>query len=134
MNASELTDELVDRGIWWQVGGFTLVGCACAALLAEFAGSESRAFLYFEIAATKLYWSFVIPLAGLFDGVRIMFQKASERRARIRAQGIAEGVEIGREEGRNAERQYLRRELERLGVVLPPEAVNLFSEPDGSGR
>ena len=63
-----------------------------------------------------------------------MFQKASERRARIKAQGIAEGVVIGREEGRNAERQYLRRELERLGVALPPEAMNLFSELDGSGR
>ena len=84
----------------------------------------------------------VLAIAGVyltapamaFDGVRIMFQKASERRARIKAQGIAEGVEIGREEGRSAERQYLRRELERLGVALPPEAMNLFSEPDGSGR
>ena len=80
--------------------------------------------------------------AMAFDGVRTVFQKASERRARIKAQGIAEGVVIGREEGReegrdegrSAERQYLRRELERLGVALPPEAVNLFSEPGDSIR
>ena len=76
--------------------------------------------------------------AMAFDGVRTVFQKASERRARIKAQGIAEGVVIGREEGReegrSAERRYLRRELERLGVALPPEAMGLFSEPDGSGR
>ena len=134
MNASELTNELTDRGIRWQVGGFTLVGCACVALLAEFAGSDSRAFLYFEIAATKLYWSFIIPLAALFDGVRKMFEKASERRARIREQGIAEGVAIGKREGRSAERQHIRQELERLGVALPPEAMNLFGEPDDSSR
>ena len=41
---------------------------------------------------------------------------------------------IGHEEGRSAERQHIRQELERLGVALPPEAMNLFGEPDDSSR
>ena len=73
MRASELPGELVDRGIYWQIGGFAVVALSSAVLLVEFAGSDYRAFLYFEVAATKLYWAFVIPLAGLFDGVRKMF-------------------------------------------------------------
>ena len=81
MQASELPSELSERGIWWQVGGFTLTGCLCVAILAEFAGSEARAYLYFEIAVTKVYWAFVIPLAGLFDGVRKLFEKRSASRA-----------------------------------------------------
>ena len=75
MNRSELPNELVDRGIYWQFGGFTLVALGSTAVLAEFAGSDSRAFLYFEIAVTKLYWAFVIPLAGLFDGVAKCLRK-----------------------------------------------------------
>ena len=95
MQASELPSELSERGIWWQVGGFTLTGCLCVAILAEFAGSEARAYLYFEIAVTKVYWAFVIPLAGLFDGVRKLFEKRSAIRAKIRQQGVEEGLRQG---------------------------------------
>ncbi len=141
MRVAGLANELADRGIWWQVGGFTVIGCASMAVLAEFAGSDSRAFLYFEIAATKLYWSFVLPLAGLFDGVRKMFEKASELRARTRERGIAEGILRGR---RN-ERRRMRQALERFGVRddasgvvtlnFTPEVLEfLFDESDESGE
>ena len=33
--------ELADRGIWWQVAGFTLVGCVSLAILELFAGSDA---------------------------------------------------------------------------------------------
>ena len=119
MRASELPDELVDRGIYWQVGGFTPVALASVAILAELAGSGQRAFLYFEIAATKLYWSFVIPLAGLFDGVRKMFEKMSDIRAKRRQRWLDEG----RREGRRLERERMRQEIQRLDVTLPPEVL-----------
>ena len=147
MNRSELPSELVDRGIYWQLGGFTLVSLASVAILAEFAGYDSRVFMYFEIAVTKLYWAFVIPLAGLFDGVRKMFEKMSEIRAKRRQrwldegrregrqegrqqgqqegrqQGQQEGRQQGQQEGRQMEREEMREELTRLGVALPQEAI-----------
>ena len=116
MRSSDLPNELIDRGIYWQVGGFALAAVASVAILAEFSGSELRAFIYFEIAVTKLYWALVIPLAGLFDGARKMFEKMSDIRAKRRQRWL--------EEGRREERQTLREELRRLGVMLPQEAID----------
>ncbi len=134
MQASELPSELSERGIWWQVGGFTLTGCLCVAILAEFAGSEARACLYFEIAVTKVYWAFVIPLAGLFDGVRKLFEKRSAIRAKIRQQGVEEGLR----QGRSQERRRISETLRRFGtrdeasgaVTLTPEAMALLFDLD----
>ena len=120
MRSSDLPSELVDRGIHWQIAGFLLVGCASAAILAEFAGSDHRAFIYFEIAATRLYWALVIPLAGLFDGARKMFEKMSEIRAKRRQRWLDEG----RREGRRQERERVRAELRRLGVTLPQGSID----------
>ena len=135
MRSSDLPNELIDRGIYWQVGGFTLAAVASVAILAEFSGSELRAFIYFEIAVTKLYWALVIPLAGLFDGVRKMFEKMSDIRAKRRQrwldEGRREGRQEGRREGRRQERERMRAELQRLAADLPPEVVaSLLDEPD----
>ena len=135
MRSSDLPNELVDRGIHWQIAGFLLVACASASILAEFAGSDHRAFIYFEIAATRLYWALVIPLAGLFDGARKMFEKMSEIRARRRQrwldEGRREGRQEGRQEGRRQERERVRAEVQRLGATLSPEVVaSLLDEPD----
>lgn len=127
MRSSDLPNELVDRGIHWQIAGFLLVACVGVAVLAEFAGSDHRVFMYFEIAATKLYWALVIPLAGLFDGARKMFEKMSEIRAKRRQRWLDEG----RQEGRQQERARLRAEVQRLGAALSPEVVaSLLDEPD----
>ena len=115
-----MPNELVDRGIYWQIGGFAVVAVASVVILAEFGGLDGRAFLYFEIAVTKLYWAFVIPLAGLFDGVRKMFEKMSDIRAKRRRRWLDEG----RREGRRQERERMREALQRLGVALPQEAVD----------
>lgn len=130
MRSSDLSNELVDRGIHWQIAGFPPVACASAAILAEFAGSDHRAFVYFEIAATRLYWALVIPLAGLFDGARKMFEKMSEIRAKRRQRWLDEGRREGQREGRRQERETLREELGRLGVTLPQEAIDYL---DGKG-
>ena len=131
MRASDMPNELVDRGIYWQIGGFTVVAVASVAILAEFDGLDGRAFLYFEIAVTKLYWAFVIPLAGLFDGVRKMFDKMSDIRARRKQRWLDEG----RREGRRQERESMRDEMRRLGVTLPQEAIDyLDGKPDNPER
>ena len=135
MRSSDATSELVDRGIYWQIGGFTLTACASIAVLAEFSGSELRAFIYFEITVTKLYWALVIPLAGLFDGVRKMFEKMSDIRARRRQRWLDEGRREGRNEGRREERETMRAQLQRLGVSLPQEAIEyLEGRREGSGQ
>ena len=123
--------ELVDRGIYWQTGGFTLVAAVSMVILAEFAGADSRVFLYFEIAVTKLYWALVIPLAALFDGGRKMFEKMSDYRANRRRQWHDEG----KEEGRQEERERIREEMRQCGIELPPEAMAILSGgPDDTER
>ena len=69
------TSELSDRGIWWQAAGFLLVGCASVAILEIYAGSDTIAYRLFETAVTRLYWSFIVPLAVAFDGGRRVFEK-----------------------------------------------------------
>ena len=131
MRSSDLPNELIDRGIYWQVGGFTLAAVASVAILAEFSSSELRAFIYFEIAVTRLYWALVIPLAGLFDGARKMFEKMSDIRAKRRQRWLDEGRREGHQEGRRQERERVRAELQRLAADLPPEVVaSLLDEPD----
>lgn len=146
MRSSDLPNELIDRGIYWQVGGFTLAAVASVAILAEFSGSELRAFIYFEIAVTRLYWALVIPLAGLFDGARKMFEKMSDIRAKRRQrwldegrreghqegrrEGHQEGRREGHQEGRRQERERMRAELRRLGVTLPQEAIDYLDGKD----
>ena len=121
MNLSELTNELSERGIWWQVAGFTLIALVCMVILAEFSGLDNRAYRYLEISATKLYWSFIIPLGGLFEGVRKMFEKASEIRAAQRAKMQERWTRKGRQEvaGRMQE-AYERFGIEQNGVMLLP--------------
>lgn len=142
---SELPNELSERGIWWQVAGFSVVALASLAILAEFAGSETRAFRYVEIATTKLYWAFLVPLGGLFEGARKMFEKASEiraaQRAKMQERWTSKGRKEGREEGRKETVSRMQEAYERFGVdqngvtVLPrtPEVERfLFGQPEES--
>lgn len=123
-----MPNELSERGIRWQVAGFTIVALVSLAMLAEFSSSDVRAYRYLEIAATKLYWAFIVPLGGLFEGVRRMFEKASEiraaQRAKMRERWTTEGRREGRREGRKEGRKEARKEVasrmqeayERFGV------------------
>lgn len=137
-----MPNELSERGIWWQVAGFTIVALVSLAILAEFSGSDVRAYRYLEIAATKLYWAFIIPLGGLFEGVRRMFEKASEiraaQRAKMRERWTTEGRREGRQEAREEVSSRLQEAYERFGVeqngvmVLPrtPEVEQFLFPPD----
>ena len=143
MSRSDLPNELSERGIWWQVIGFAMAGGASVAVLQIWDGSGSWAYQSFEIAVKDLYWLFVLPLAGAIEGVRKMFEKASEIRAAQRAkiwqrgldrgreQGIKEGREAGREEGRK-EAAKMRNVLQSSEVSKDPEtgAVTLTLTPE----
>ena len=108
MSLSDLPNELSDRGIWWQVVGFAIAGCASVAILQIWDGSNCWAYRSFEIAVKDLYWMFVLPLAGLIEGVRKLFEKASEIRAAQRAKIREKGLEQGRKQGRKQALSQLR--------------------------
>ena len=105
----EYTDELglSDRGVGVQATGFAVVGCVSVAILHIFSGSEHLLYLWFEMAATRLYWAFVVPLAAFFDWGRIMFAKGKAIReakkreilAKVTQQGIEQGVKQGVKQG-----------------------------------
>jgi len=134
MALSDLPGELAERGIWWQVAGFAVVSAVCTALLVEFQGSETRAYQYLETACKAMYWANVFVLIGLFEGVRRMFEKASELRARYREQaerravergmkkgmkqGIEQGMERGIERGIEQARSRRKEALSRFGVEV----------------
>ena len=130
MALSDLPGELAERGIWWQVAGFAVVSAGCTAVLVEFEGSEARAYQYLEIACKAMYWANVFVLIGLFEGVRRMFEKASELRARYREQaerraeergmkrGVKQGIERGIERGMEQARSRRKEALARFGVEV----------------
>ena len=134
--------ELADRGIWWQVVGFTLVGCISLAILELFAGSDAVAYQWFETAVTRLYWAFVVTLAGAFDGGQKLFAKASETRRAVREKIREKGRQEGRREGRRAEQRDLSALLRRHAtrdaatgrIVLEstPELEALLDDADES--
>ena len=80
--------------------------------------------LWLGHASPYLYWSFVLPLAALFDGGRKLFEKGKA----IREAKKAEIREKGRREGQEKERERITRELEELeasGVTLPPAVAEV---------
>ena len=97
-----------------------------------------------------LYWSFILPLAGLFEGVRKLFEKASAIRAaqreRICQKAIQEGHDRGHREGRQQVLAEMRSRLQRLAtqseqdvttgaMSLTPEVIEflLGESPDPRG-
>ena len=138
MSLSELPNELSERGIWWQVGGFAIAGCVSVAILQIWDGSGCWAYRSFEIAVKDLYWMFVLPLAGLIEGVRKLFEKASEIRAAQRAKmmrrslekGLKQGIEIGRREGHQEGRQEGRAEGRQEAQQLRSRLRDVPQDPE----
>ena len=100
----QVPEALVNRGVGWQAAGFTLTGIACLLILKLFEGSDLWLYQWFEKATIGLYWSFIVPLAFLFDWVRKMFESAKAIREAKKAQML------------DKERKRIQKELERRGV------------------
>ena len=130
------TSELADRGIWWQVTGFTLVGCISLAILELYAGSDAVAYQWFETAVTRLYWAFVVTLAGAFDGGQKLFGKVSETRRAVREKIREKGRQEGRQEGQRELSALLRRHATRdpatgrMTLEITPEVEALLDNAD----
>ena len=101
---SQVPEALANRGIGWQAAGFTLTGISCLLILKSFEGSDLWLYQWFEKATVDLYWSFIVPLAFLFDWVRKMFESAK---------AIREAKKL---EMLEKERKRIRKELVRRGV------------------
>jgi len=116
---SQFPEALANRGVGWQAAGFTLTGIACLLILKSFEGSDFWLYQWFEKATVDLYWSFIVPLAFLFDWVRKMFESAKAireaKKAQIREKAIREGTQ--------EENERIRKVLEQHGVTLSPEAA-----------
>ena len=128
------TSELTDRGIWWQVGGFTLVGFTSLAILELYAGSDAVAYQWFETATTRLYWAFVIPLAGAFDGGQKLFGKVSETRRAVREKIREKGRQQGQRELAALLRRHATRDpaTGRIMIDNTPEVEALLGDADES--
>ena len=120
----QFPEALVNRGVGWQAAGFTAI--ACLLILKLFEGSDLWLYQWFEKATIDLYWSFIVPLAFLFDWVRKMFESAKA----IREAKKAEIAERARRKARQEERERIQEELEQRGVTLSPEVVEaVFKNP-----
>ena len=93
-----------------------MVGGGCLAFLEVFAGSEFWVYQWFETTVTKLYWAFVIPLAGLFDEARKMFETKMEIRRAARAKALAKERDKGRREERQKYNSRVDEALRRFPV------------------
>ena len=128
MALSEIPREVADRGIWWQIIGFALVGALCLVILEEFSGSDSRLYRYFAAAVTDLYWALVIVLAGLIDRGRSMFETKAEIRRAARAKLIEK-------ERREVAEMLLRHAVRdeatgRITLEPAPEVAAFLYPPD----
>ena len=131
----EYTDELglSDRGVGVQATGFAVVGCVSVAILHIFSGSDYLLYLWFEMAATRLYWAFVVPLAALFDWGRIMFAKGKAIReakkreilAKATQEARRQAMQQGMQQGVKEERAKMRAWAKERGI---PESDLPFAD------
>ena len=131
-NAGHVELGLSDRGVGVQAAGFAVVGCVSVAILQLFSGSDNLPYLWFEMAATRLYWAFVVPLAALFDWGRTMFAKGKAireaKKEEILAKATQEGLEQGMQQGlQQGMQRGMQRGMERgmeLGIQQGIEQSN----------
>jgi hypothetical protein len=110
-----MPEGLADRGIGWQATGFTLTGIACLVILKSYDGSNFWLYQWFETATVDLYWSFVVPLAALFDGGRKLFEKGKAIREAQKARMV--------QKARQEEQKRIQKALTKHGVALSPEVT-----------
>ena len=134
MRASEVPRQMADRGVWWHVIGFAIAGAICLVILEEFAGSDAKAYRYFETTIDRLYWALAVVLAGLIDRGRHMFETRMQIRQAARAKVRAEG----RRDVVDALRRYAVRDEATGRIVLaleltPEVEAALLNGPDDRG-
>ena len=119
---TQLQGTLSDRGVEWQAIGFTLTGIICLVVLNLYERSDDWPYKWFETATVGLYWSFVVPLAALFDGGRKLFEKGKAIREAKKAEMLEK------------ERKRIQKELERRGVPMSRDVIEaVFGDSSQAG-
>ena len=138
MQIEEITSSLKQRGAVWQAIGFAVVGTASVAALWVYSDSDHWIAGTYRLAATQINWAYFGIIALSIEGVRIVFEKATEIRRRYSAKADAKAMEKGREEGREeGEREALARvrsEMLKRGIKLTKEDEDALFNPNGHSR
>ena len=139
MQIEEITLSLKERGVVWQAVGFAVFGTASLAALSVYSDSHHWVITTYRLAATELNWAYIAIIALAIEGVRKVFEKATEIRrryseqadAKAREEGIQQGIQQGREQGEREAVERIRSELSKHGVELPPEAEEAIYGKNG---
>ena len=143
MQMEEITLALRERGAVWQAVGFAALGAASTSVLSVYSDSDHWIMSTYRIGATQQQWAFLAIIALAIEGVRTMFEKATEIRRRYsakadakaeakgEAKGEARGRTLGRDEGRQEERERFRAELRKRGIELTEDDEKALFNPNG---
>ncbi len=139
MQIEEITAALRERGAVWQAVGFAALGVASTATLSVYSDSDHWIMATYRIGATQQQWAFFAIIALAIEGVRTVFEKATEIRrrysAKADAKAEAKGRVLGRNEGialgREEERERFRAELQKRGIELSEEDEKVLFNPNG---
>ena len=143
MQMEEITLALRERGAVWQAIGFAALGAASTSVLSVYSDSDHWIMSTYRIGATQQQWAFLAIIALAIEGVRTMFEKATEIRRRYSAkadakaeakgrdEGRQEGVALGRTEGREEERERFRAEFLKRGIELTEDDEKALFNPNG---
>ena len=131
MQMEEITLALRERGAVWQAVGFAALGAASTSVLSVYSDSDHWIMSTYRIGATQQQWAFLAIIALAIEGVRTMFEKATEIRRRYSAKADAKAEAKGRTEGKQEERERFRAEFLKRGIELTEEDEKALFNPNG---
>lgn len=135
MQVEEITSALRERGAIWQAVGFAALGAASTSVLSVYSDSDYWMMATYRIGATQQQWAFFAIIALAIEGVRTVFEKATEIRRRYSAKADAKAEAKGRNQGiamgREEERKRFRAELLKRGIKLTEDDEDALFNPNG---
>ena len=134
MQIEEITSSLKERGVVWQAVGFAMFGTASLMALSVYSDSHNWVITTYRLAATELNWAYIAIIALAIEGVRKVFEKATEIRRRYSEQADARAMEKGREEGERDAFAHVRSEMLKRGIELSKEDEEALFNPNGHSR
>ena len=126
MQIQDITSALKDRGAVWQAVGFAVLGTASTATLSIYSDSHHWIAETYRIGATQQQWAFVAIIALTIEGVRTVFEKATEIRRRYSEQADARSEA----KGQKKERQRIKSVLLKRGINLTKDDEEALFNPD----
>ena len=134
MRVEEITSSLKQRGAVWQAAGFAAVGTASVAALWVYSDSDHWIAGSYRLAATQANWAYFGIIALSIEGVRIVFEKATEIRRRYSEQADARAIEKGKQQGERETLERVRSEMLKRGIKLTKEDEDAIFKPNGHSR